>query len=365
MTGKSVLLNLADVEAAARERLPREVVEYFAGGAEDEVTLRANREVFETIFLRPRVLVDVTERDLSTSLLGAAATMPVLIAPTGFQALAHPEGELGMARAAAEAGVPMIVSTFSTRSLEAVREAAPGARWFQLYVHRDRGLTEDLVRRAEASGYTALVLTVDVPVLGRRERDARNAFSLPPEFRLGNFAIPETGAGQGSSGESGLAAFHQGLREPSLSWQDLDWLRHLSDLPILLKGVLRGDDAARAMDQGMAGVIVSNHGGRQLDGAVPAIRALPEIVAAMGERGDVYVDGGIRRGTDILKALALGARAVLIGRAVVWGLALDGAAGAARVLEMLRAELDTAMALCGATHLDEITRDLVFPPIPE
>ncbi len=362
MTGEPVLLNLADIETAARERLPHEVVEYFAGGAEDEVTLRANREAFETIFLRPRVLVDVTERDLTTTLLGTTATMPVLIAPTGFQALAHPEGELDMARAATEAGIPMILSTFSTRSLEAVREAAPGPRWFQLYVHRDRGLTEGLVRRAEAAGYSALVLTVDVPVLGRRERDARNAFSLPPEFRLGNFMIPESGAGQGTAGESGLAAFHLGLREPSLSWKDLEWLRQLSDLPILLKGVLRGDDAARAMERGMAGIIVSNHGGRQLDGAIPGILALPEIAAAVGDRGEVYVDGGIRRGTDVLKALALGARAVLVGRAVVWGLAFDGAAGAARVLQMLRQELDTAMALCGATRLDEITRDLVVLP---
>ncbi len=365
MTRAPVLLNLADVEAAARERLPREVVDYFAGGAEDEVTLRANREAFETLFLRPRMLVDVTTRDLSTTLLGDPATMPVLIAPTGFQALAHPEGELGMAQAATAAGVPMILSTFSTRSLEAVRDAAPGPRWFQLYVHRDRGLTEGLVRRAEAAGYTALVLTVDVPVLGRRERDARNAFSLPPEFRLGNFTIPEPEVGQGHAGESGLAAFHQGLREPSLSWKDLEWLRNLSGLPLLLKGVLRGDDAARAMDLGAAGIIVSNHGGRQLDGAVPAPRALPEVVSAVGDRGEVYVDGGIRRGTDVLKALALGARAVLVGRAVVWGLALDGAPGASRVLEMLRAELDTAMALCGATQLDEITRDLVFPPPSE
>ncbi len=359
MTDDAVILNIQDIEDTARRSLPPGVLDYFAGGAEDEISLRANRDALESLFLCPRYLVDVSHRNLRTTMLGRPVSFPVLIAPTGFQALAHPEGELAMARAAQAADIPMVLSTFSTHSLEAVRQAATGPRWFQLYVHRDRALTADLVTRAAVAGYEALVLTVDVPVLGRRERDARNGFSLPPDLRLGNFTLPDIATSAGTPGESGLAAFHEGLREPSLSWKDLSWLQSLSPLPILLKGVLRADDARDAVDAGVQGIIVSNHGGRQLDGAVPGIRVLPEIVDAVGDRAEVYVDGGIRRGTDILKALALGARGVLLGRPMVWGLAMDGEVGAGRVLAILRDEFDTAMALCGACTVADITRDLV------
>ncbi len=352
-------LNLFDIERLARERLAIGTADYFGGGAEDEVTLRANRAAFEEIFLRPRYLVDVSHRSLETTVLGTPLSMPVLIAPTGFQALAHADGELATARATAKAGTVMILSTFSTYSLEEVRGEVEGPLWFQLYVHKDRGLTTGLVERAESAGYEAIVLTVDVPVLGRRERDVRNEFVLPPDLRVANFDITQSAGLHDAGGESGLAAFHRGLRAPQFSWKELEWLVAKTRLPVILKGVLRGDDATLGVDHGAKGIIVSNHGGRQLDGAIPGIRALPEVVDAVGDRVDVLVDGGIRRGTDILKAIALGARAVLIGRPAVWGLACAGEGGLTQVLEILRDEFDTAMALTGAPTVGAITRDLI------
>ncbi|HEX9894215.1 MAG TPA: alpha-hydroxy acid oxidase [Gemmatimonadales bacterium] len=355
----SAPINLADVEARARTVLPRAAADYFAGGAEDEVSLRANRAVFESIALRPRYLVDVSRRSLTTRVLGTDLALPVLLAPTGFQKLAHADGELATARAAAEAGTIMVLSTFSTVSLEEVQRATPAPKWFQLYVHKDRGLTRNLVDRAHSAGYTALVLTVDVPVLGRRERDLRNGFVLPPELRVANFDMSQSESLHDAGEESGLAQFHRGLREPSFGLKDVDWLATLSPLPILLKGVLRGDDARAALDHGVSGILVSNHGGRQLDGAISGIRALPDVVEQVGGRCEVLVDGGVRRGTDIVKALALGARAVLIGRPMVWGLAWNGASGVVEVLRILAEELDTAMALCGACSPVQLTSDLV------
>lgn len=352
-------LNLHEVEALARAILPGPTYDYFAGGAEDEATIAANRRAFEALALRPRVLVDVHRRDLRTTLFGAPVSAPILVAPMAFQQLAHPEGEGAMACAAAAIGVPMIVSTFATLSLEEVRAAASGPLWFQLYVHQDRGITAELVQRAAAAGYGALVLTADVPEIGRRERDERNGFRLSAEYRVANFT-PERGAALRSQGEgSGLARFIHGMRDASLSWKDLDWLRGLSSMPLVLKGVLRGDDAERAVEHGAAGIVVSNHGGRQLDGAVASLRALPDIAEAVGDRTVVMMDGGVRRGTDILKALALGARAVLVGRPVLWGLAVNGEAGARRVLELLRQELDRAMALSGVPNLAAVSRDLL------
>jgi 4-hydroxymandelate oxidase len=354
-------LNLHEVEACAREILPAETYDYFAGGAGDEVTLGANRRAFDAFSLRYRVLVDVSRRDLSTTLLGARVDAPIVVAPMAFQRLAHPDGELATTRAAAEVGMVMTASTFATASLEEIRAAAPGPLWFQLYVNQDRGLTGELVERAAAAGYQALVLTVDVPEIGRRERDERNGFRVPPELRAANFAgarsaeLTAAGAGEGS----GLAAFIRTMRDPAFTWKDLEWLRGRSDLPLLLKGVVRADDARRAVDLGAAGIVVSNHGGRQLDTAIPSLLALPEIVAAVGDRALVMMDGGVRRGTDVVKALALGARAVMVGRPVLWGLAVDGEAGARRVLELLRAELDLAMALAGAPTLADITPDLL------
>lgn len=352
-------VNLADVEALALKALDRNAADYFAGGAEDEHSLRENRRVWNTFEFRPHTLVDVEARSTATTVLGTEISLPVLVAPTGFQRVAHPDGELATARAAAEAGTIMVLSTFSTTSLEEVQETGEAPRWFQLYVHKDRGLTEGLVQRAEAAGYEALVLTVDVPVLGRREKDLRNGFTLPPELRLANFDLDQMAGLHGAEGDSGLAAFHRGVRDSSFTWKDVDWLASITNLPILLKGILRGDDARQGMEHGVQGIIASNHGGRQLDGALPALRAVPEIVDAVEDRIEVLVDGGVRRGTDVAKALALGARAVLIGRPVVWGLAWDGQAGVARVLEMLHDEFDTTMALLGAPTVADLTTDLL------
>lgn len=354
-------LNLHEVEALARATLPAATFEYFAGGACDEVTLGANRRAFDDIALRYRVLVDVQRRELGTTLLNTPVAAPIVVAPMAFQRLAHPEGELGTARAAAALGLVMTASTFSTSSLEEIAGSARGPRWFQLYVHQDRGITGELVQRATAAGYQALVLTVDVPEIGRRERDERNTFRLSADLRVANFVPRMSEAIQGDAPGSGsqLARFIEGMRDPSFGWKDLEWLRSLSPLPLVLKGLVRADDARRAVDHGAAGVVVSNHGGRQLDTAIAGIRALPEVVDAVGDRTLVMVDGGIRRGTDVLKALALGARAVMVGRPVLWGLAAGGEAGARRVLELLRNELDLAMALCGTPRLSDLSRELL------
>ena len=354
-------LNLHEVEALARATLPAATFEYFAGGACDEVTLNANRRAFDDIALRYRVLVDVQRRELGTTLLNTPVAAPIVVAPMAFQRLAHPEGELATARAAAALGLVMTASTFSTSSLEEIAGSAPGPRWFQLYVHQDRGITGELVQRAAAAGYQALVLTVDVPEIGRRERDERNTFRLSADLRVANFVPRMSAAIQGDAPGSGsqLARFIEGMRDPSFCWEDLEWLRSLSPLPLVLKGLVRVDDARRAVDYGAAGVVVSNHGGRQLDTAIAGIRALPDVVDAVGDRTLVMVDGGIRRGTDVLKALALGARAVMVGRPVLWGLAAGGEAGARRVLELLRNELDLAMALCGTPRLSDLSRDLL------
>ena len=354
-------LNLHEVETLARATLPAATFEYFAGGACDEVTLSANRRAFDEIALRYRVLVDVGSRELATTLLDTPVAAPIIVAPMAFQRLAHPEGELGTARAAAALGLLMTASTFSTCSLEEIA-AIPGApRWFQLYVHQDRGITAELVQRAAAAGYRALVLTVDVPEIGRRERDERNTFRLSADLRVANFVPRMSEAIQGDAPGSGsqLARFIEGMRDPTFSWKDLEWLRSLSTLPLVLKGLVRADDARRAVEHGAAAIVVSNHGGRQLDTAIAGIRALPEVADAVGDRALVMVDGGIRRGTDVLKALALGARAVMVGRPVLWGLATGGEAGARRVLELLRNELDLAMALCGTPKLSDLSRDLL------
>ena len=352
-------LNLAEIEVAARERLTPLAYEYYVGGANDEVTVRENRAAFERLALRYRVLVDVSRRSTSTTVLGMPVDFPVLVAPTAFQRLACDDGEIATARAAAASGTIMILSTASTCTIEDV--AASGAPlWFQLYVYADRGLTKALVERAEASGMRAIVLTVDAPILGRRERDLRNRFHLPDGVRLAN--VPSSGSVPMPTGhgESGLANHFASGIDPGLTWRDVEWLRSLTKLPLLIKGIVRGDDAARAVDHGAAGVIVSNHGGRQLDTAVASVRALPEVADAVAGRAEVLLDGGVRRGTDVIKAIALGARAVLLGRPVVWGLAAAGESGARRVLDLLRAEIDLAMALCGCPTVGDISRDLVI-----
>ena len=354
-------VNLLEYEDAARELLPQPIFDFIAGAAEDEVTLRRNREVFQRIQLRPRVLADVSHVDASTEILGRAVSLPVLLAPVALHRAAHPDGELATARAAADAGAIMVLSTMASSTIEDVSEAAAGPKWFQLYVNPDRGLTERLVRRAEASGYSALCLTVDAPYLGRRERDFHNRLEFPPDVRYANLeregdlsALPPMGD-QGSA----LAAAAVRLINPAMTWRDIDWLRSLTSLPLLIKGILTAEDARFAADHGVAGIVVSNHGGRQLDTVPATIEVLPEIVEAVQGRTGVFLDGGIRRGTDVLKALALGATAVLIGRPYIWGLAVDGEAGVRRVLELLKAEFELAMALTGCAVVSDIDRNLV------
>ncbi|MGQ0704109.1 MAG: alpha-hydroxy acid oxidase [Gemmatimonadales bacterium] len=351
--------NLHEVEALARERLPPATYDYFARGAGDELTIAANRRAFDRLVLRPRMLVDVSRRGLGATLLGAEVAAPIVVAPMAFQRLAHPDGELATARGAGSLGLLMTASTFATTSLEDIAAASSGPLWFQLYVNQDRALTRDLVQRADAAGYRALVVTVDVPEIGRRERDERNNFRLSSELRAANFGPRVSGPLQSPEAGSGLRSFIHGMRDPAFTWNDLEWLGSLSRLPLLLKGILRVDDAERAAASGAAGIVVSNHGGRQLDTAVAGLDALPAIADAVGDRLVLLVDGGVRRGTDIVKALAAGARAVMVGRPVIWGLALDGEAGVRRVLGLLRDELDLAMALCGTPTLAAIGRDLI------
>lgn len=355
-------LNVSDYEPLARERMTSSAWDYYRSGSNDEVTLRETRAAYERIQLRPRMLVDVSNCDLTTTVLGTPVSMPILVAPTAHHCLANEEGECATARGAGAADTLMIVSTMATRSLEDVAQAATGPLWFQLYVYRDRDVSESLVRRAEAAGYRALALTVDVPRLGRRERDIRNGFGLPPGLHLANFVGTYSEEPEAEPGESGLAAYAASLIDASLTWEGLEWLRSITSLPILVKGILTAEDAQLAAKHGAAGIIVSNHGGRQLDGVPPTIEVLAEIVDAVGGQCEVYLDGGIRRGTDVLKALALGARAVLVGRPVLWGLAAKGEDGVHHVLDLLRTELELAMALAGRPTLASIDRTVVRLP---
>jgi 4-hydroxymandelate oxidase len=347
-------VNLHEFEDVARRVLPQGAYDYYAGGADDEVTLAANREAFRRRSIRYRVLIDVIDRECSTNVLGTRLEYPVILAPTAMHKMAHPDGEAATARGAAAAGALHTVSTIATVSLEDVAAAAPGApRWFQLYWFGDRDQTESLVKRAHAAGYTAIAVTVDLPVLGRRERDLRNAFELPPEFKLANLVD------EPAEGGPGFHAWADSHARGTLTWSDIEWLRSISSLPLLLKGIVRQDDALRAVEIGVDGIWVSNHGGRQLDGSIPTLDALAEIAPAVAGRAAIVVDGGVRRGTDVLKALALGADCVAIGRPQLWGLAAGGADGVRRVLELLHDELSLAMALAGCRRRSEITPDLL------
>jgi 4-hydroxymandelate oxidase len=351
-------LTVDDYETIARGRMERSAYDYYAGGAGDERTLTANRAAFDAIRLRPRVLVDVSAIDLATTVLGQAIDLPVLLSPTAFNRLAHPDGEIAAARAARAAGTIMIGSTLSTCTLEDVAAACGGPMWFQLYVYKDRAMTQELVARAEACGYRALVLTVDTPLLGRRYRDVRNNFVLPEGIAMRNFEAAMTDAARWGA-QSSFSAYVHDLFDATLTWSAVDWLRAQTRLPILVKGILTGEDASLAVHAGVSGVIVSNHGGRQLDGAAASIDALAEVVDAVAGRAEVLMDGGIRRGTDVLKALALGARAVCIGRPYLWGLAAAGEEGVGDVLRILRDELSLAMALSGRPAIASIDRSLV------
>ncbi len=349
-------VNLADYEQLARERVEPGAWGYLAGGADDEVTLRENVAAFQRLKLLPRVLVDVSRVDPSVTVLGQRIAFPVLLAPTAFQSLVHADGELATARAAAAAGTIAVVSTMAGYRLEEVAAASPGPKWFQLYCYRDREVTRHFIERAEAAGYQAICLTVDLPRVGNRERDLRNRFSLPPNVRPRNFEELVDLAGQPNEV---FFQYIQRLVDPSLTWEAVGWLRSITRLPVLLKGILAPADAKRAVDHGVAGIVVSNHGGRQLDGVPATIEALPEIAGAVDGRAELLVDGGIRRGTDVLKAIALGATAVLIGRPYVYGLAVSGEAGARRVLEILKTEFELALALTGCPAACEVPRELV------
>ncbi len=345
------LINVADFERAAAERLEPGVLGYFAGGAGDEVTLGDNVSAWRRWRLRPRMLTGSERWQARTEVLGAEASMPILVAPVAYQRLVDEDGEVAMAKAAAEAGTVMCLSTLATSRPSEVAAAVPdGRRWFQLYCFKDEAVTRALIDEAIASGFEALVLTVDAPRGGNRERDLRTAFKIPE-----GLGVPSVEAALGSKRAVTIEETF-GLMEPALSWSQLEELAAESSLPVLVKGVLTAEDAALAVEHGAAGIVVSNHGGRQLDCVQATAEVLPEAVDAVDGRGAVLVDGGIRRGTDVAIALALGADAVLVGRPVLWGLATGGADGARQVLELLREELELTLALCGCASPAELSR---------
>ena len=345
------LVNCADFERRAAEVLEGGVHGYYAGGAGDEWTLRENAAAFGRYRLRPRVLVDVSGVSAATTVLGSEVSMPLLVAPTALHRLAHPDGEPGTARAAAAAGTIFTLSTLATsRPREVAAEAPRAPRWFQLYVLKDRGVSRALLDEAVEYGFDAIVLTVDAPRAGRRERDLRTGFAVPPDVEM-----PAIRAAVGGPASPTPVEFFS-LVDTSLDWRDLERLCGECPLPVVVKGVHTAEDAALAADRGAAGVIVSNHGGRQLDRVPAALDMLPEVVEAVGDRVEVLMDGGVRRGTDVLIALALGARAVLVGRPILWGLACGGEAGALRVLEILKAEIELGLTLLGAPSPGAVAR---------
>jgi L-lactate dehydrogenase (cytochrome) len=367
---------IAELRALAKRSVPKPIFDYADGAAWDEVTARRNLSAFEDVTLHPKALTDVSQIDLRTTVLGGEVALPIIAAPTGLTGLQHPEGEVAIARAAHRAGTVTTVSTMASCTLEEVAEASDGRRWFQLYVMSDRGLVDELLARATDNGYEALVLTVDVQVAGVRERDVRNGFSVPPRISLKTLAqgvthprwsagfvanprmVPANLGWEGSASAT-LAASVNKAFDPTVTWDDLADLRGRWNGPVIVKGVMRADDAERCVEHGADAIVVSNHGGRQLDGAAASIEALPAIAEAVGDRAEIYFDSGIRRGTDIVKALALGARAVMIGRALMYGLGAAGEAGARRAFAILDAELRVALALAGYPRAADLGRDAV------
>ena len=338
MSEERRFVTVDDYEPAARDLLPPEVYDYYAGGAGDEWTLAENRRALDRWVIRPRMLTGSYPPDPSTELLGARVSFPVLVAPWAYQRMAHPDGELATARAAARAETVMTVSSTTVGYLEEVAAASDFAKWWQLYLYTDRGFSRDMLERVVASGYSVVCFTVDLPVVGRRHRDDRNAFVMP-------IGLP-----------------HDDLVfDPNITWHELTWIREHAPLPILVKGILTAEDARIAVDRGADGVVVSNHGGRQLDGVAAGIAALPEVVEAVDGRVPVLVDGGVRRGTDVFKAIALGASAVMVGRPTCWGLAVGGEEGVLDVLRILRDEFENTMTLAGTPTVAEITRAFVAP----
>jgi L-lactate dehydrogenase (cytochrome) len=375
--------SVADLRAIAQRRLPRGVFDYIDGGAEDERTMAANMAVFAGVTFRPRVLRDVGDVDPSTTLLRRPLPLPLVLAPTGFTRIADPDGELAVARAAARAGLPYTLSTLGTRSIEEVAEASGGPKWFQVYVWRDRGLVKEMIDRAATAGYDALVLTVDTAVLGRRERDVRRGFSLPPKVGLGTLVDgavhpgwtwrflrsepirfanvrDDMGVGDGSTAVT-LSEYVNTQFDPGLSWRDVEWMRSMWDGPLVVKGIQTVDDARLAAEAGVEAIALSNHGGRQLDSAPATLDLVAPVADAVGDRLEVICDGGVRRGSDIVKAVALGARACMAGRAYLYGLGAAGERGVDHVLGLLDADVRRTMALIGASTVDELGRELIDP----
>lgn len=345
------LLTIADLHAAALEILPKGISDFLDGGAGNEITLRANEASYDAVQFRPRVLRNVASIDTATRVLGSPIQFPILLGPAGAHRLFHPDGELAYARAAAELGTGIVVSTSSSVSLEDIATVGPELRWFQVYCYKDRSITRHLLERAQASGYAAICLTVDAPRHGQRLRNLRNQFSIPSHIRRANFeGINDELLGRNADLTTHIRENH----DASLSWRDIEWMKSVSRLPLVLKGILDPDDAVLAAEAGVAGIVVSNHGGRQLDGTPPSITVLPPIKDAVGDRLEVYLDGGIRRGGDVVKSIALGAQAVLVARPYLWGLTVGGQAGVHHALELLRTELVLTMALMGASSLAEL-----------
>lgn len=358
------LINIADFQRKAKENLPQMFYDYYASGAHDETTLSENSEAYNRIKLRYRVMADVSRRDMSVNVLGQRSSMPVFVAPTAFHGLASPEAEIATVKAASKSKTIMILSTLSNTALENVKKEASVPLLFQLYVYKDRSATAELVIRAEEAGYKGIVVTVDAPVLGTRERDVRNDFKLPEGLTIKNMTAAQLEKMSEDSG-SGLGNYFALSIDPSLSWKDIEWLKNITNLHIIVKGIVHPEDAVIALESGADGVVVSNHGGRQLDTSPATIEALPDVAEAMGGRGTLLVDGGIRRGTDVFKALALGADAVLLGRPILWGLAAGGEEGVYQVLEIMREEFDKAMMLCGFRSVSEIGnkgKEILFQP---
>jgi 4-hydroxymandelate oxidase len=352
-------VSLGDLEEAASRKVPPALWNYVQGGAAEETTLRDNRAAFLRRTLRPRVLVDLTEVDPTTSILGTRVNAPFFVCPTAYHGSIHPDGEPGTARAASAAGVLAVFSTLSSFSLEEIATAAPaGPRWFQLYLQPEFSANRRLVERAQRAGYSALVVTVDLPVLANRDRQAHGGFALAAWPPLGNGA-DIVGPPRGFGGDGPVYTLRS---ESGVGWKILDRLREVTDLPVVVKGILTGDDARLAVEHGARAVVVSNHGGRQLDGAPASLDALPEVVHAVGSRAEVYLDGGVRRGSDIVMALGLGARAVGVGRPILWGLGSGGSRGVARVLSLLLVDLLTTMALTGRRTIDEIDGSVIGRP---
>lgn len=373
--------NIEDLRRMARRRLPQGVFDYIDGGAEDELTMAANSAAYRRLAFSPRVLRDVSEVDISSTLLGRTLSYPLVLAPTGFTRIADPEGELAVARAAKRAGLPYALSTLGTRSIEEVAAVGSDRLWFQVYTWKDRDLVADLVKRAAAANYEAICLTVDTAVLGRRERDVRRGFTLPPKVGLSTIVdgilhpgwawkfltsepiifanVAGTSVGDGTDAIS-LAEYVGSQFDPGLSWDDVDWLREHWDGPIVVKGIQSVQDAIIAADRGVEAIAISNHGGRQLDSAPATLDLLPDIAAAVGGRTEIICDGGVRRGSDIVKAIALGANAVMTGRPYLYGLGAAGEAGVDQVLGNFASETQRTMALIGCTSVPDLGPEYIM-----